>query len=104
MSATEEIEAAIEDAARQFARSLRDIVVASMPAPPPEPDSPRELVYTIKETCKVSKNSRTTVHIAITKGDLIATRVGRRVLILASDLEAWLRSKREPPTRRRRSR
>ena len=50
------------------------------------------LAYTIAEACEVSGVGRTTIYKAIKSGKLIARKFGRRTIILADDLAAWLRS------------
>jgi excisionase family DNA binding protein len=50
------------------------------------------LAYTIAEACEVSGVGRTTIYKAIKTGKLIARKSGRRTIILADDLAAWLRS------------
>jgi hypothetical protein len=59
-------------------------------------------LYTIAETCAVAKTSRTTVNEAIAEfaktsaspapSGLRAVKRGRRTLVLAEDLERWIKS------------
>ena len=51
------------------------------------------LAYGISEACKVSSIGRTTLYTAIKRGDLKTRKVGRRTLITAAELLAWLNSR-----------
>lgn len=48
------------------------------------------LAYSISEACKLTSVGRTTLYAAIKTGDLKIHKVGRRTLVTASDLSAWL--------------
>lgn len=48
------------------------------------------LAYSIAETCVVARCSRTTVYEQIHSGKLRAVKRGRRTIVLADDLRAWL--------------
>jgi excisionase family DNA binding protein len=50
------------------------------------------LAYTIEQACDVSGNGRTAIYNDIKIGKLRAVKNGRRTLILADDLRAWLAS------------
>jgi excisionase family DNA binding protein len=54
-------------------------------------DGPK-LAYRITEACQVVGVGRTTLYSAIKRGDLQTAKVGRRTIILAGDLQAWLSS------------
>jgi excisionase family DNA binding protein len=46
--------------------------------------------YSIKEAVSVLSLGRTTLYLAIERGDLRPIKVGRRTLLLASDLASFL--------------
>jgi excisionase family DNA binding protein len=60
------------------------------------PQSP-PLAYRIPEAAKTSGTSPTTIYDAISAGDLVPTKVGRRTLIMHDELLRWLRSKQRQP-------
>ena len=51
------------------------------------------LAYSITEACEVSSVGRTTLYAAIKRGDLQSRKVGRRTLVTAKELLAWLESR-----------
>jgi excisionase family DNA binding protein len=53
---------------------------------------PTALAYSIKEACSLSSLGRTSIYAAIARGDLKTKKIGRRTLIAAVDLKAWLDS------------
>jgi excisionase family DNA binding protein len=53
---------------------------------------PTPLAYSIAEACALTSVGRTTLYTAIKNGDLKIHKVGRRTLITANDLVAWLDS------------
>jgi excisionase family DNA binding protein len=48
------------------------------------------IAYSIAEACKVCSLGRTTIYAAIKRGELPTCKVGRRTLITAQALSAWI--------------
>lgn len=53
---------------------------------------PEPLAYSIADACALLSLGRTTIFAAIARGELKSKKVGRRTLIAAQDLKAWLDS------------
>jgi excisionase family DNA binding protein len=66
------------------------------PKPEKSPPAPTldqtKLAYTIKEICKLIGISRATFCQAMQNKELRAVKCGRRTLIMAKDLEAWMQA------------
>lgn len=71
-----------------------------MPPIPPEQQSPYgggahsfdRIAYSIEETARIASLGRTALYAEINAGRLRARKAGRRTIVLADDLRAWLAS------------
>jgi hypothetical protein len=50
------------------------------------------LAFSIPQACEASCSGRTKIYEAINAGELIARKRGKRTLILAEDLQRWVKS------------
>jgi len=48
------------------------------------------LAYDIRQSVIASNRSRTRIYVALKKGELAGRKDGKRTVILARDLQAWL--------------
>jgi excisionase family DNA binding protein len=51
-----------------------------------------KMAFSILEVCELTSLGRTAIFAEIKAGRLVARKQGRRTLILATDLEGWLRA------------
>ncbi len=49
-----------------------------------------KFAYSIRDVCDLTSAGRTAIYAEIKLGRLIARKVGRRTIILESELKAWL--------------
>jgi excisionase family DNA binding protein len=49
-----------------------------------------QVALSISEACKLTSIGRTSIYAAIKVGQLTARKVGRRTVVLRTDLETWL--------------
>jgi excisionase family DNA binding protein len=52
----------------------------------------KSLLFTINEACDIAKSGRSAIYDAIKCGALRARKRGRKTLILAEDLENWVKA------------
>ncbi len=52
----------------------------------------KSLLFTVNEACDITKSGRSAIYDAIKSGALRARKRGRKTLILAEDLENWVKA------------
>jgi excisionase family DNA binding protein len=50
----------------------------------------KKLAFSISQTAALTTVGRTSIYAAIRRGELVVHKIGRRTLISAADLAAWL--------------
>lgn len=56
----------------------------------------KPITFSIAEACQITSLGRTKIYSAIRQGDLKVIKIGRRTLLAADELSAWLKANQTP--------
>ena len=75
--------------ADDFNREGRPVNTTKL-SPSSTPPLPERLAYSIPESAKAANSSRSSIYLAIARGELIARKHGKRTIILPDELRRYL--------------